>query len=118
MSSQRRKSPCVLLRFSLFFTVKLVKNIPAPPFRAIAVSFGLKKSCTTHTIKEKGATIPLEMIIEKNEKRGLTNSPFSVILNVSKERGINQWNVLIVMKSAERTLNVLNAERGNKNEIH
>jgi hypothetical protein len=45
----------------------------------------------------------------------LTKSPFSVILNVSKERGINQWNVLIAMESAEHTLNALNAERGNKN---
>ena len=45
-------------------------------------------------------------------KGGLTNSPFSAILNVSKERGINQWNVLIVMESVEHTLNALNAERG------
>ena len=62
--------------------------------------------------------IPFEKKNKKNEKRGLTNSPFSVILNVSKERGTNQWNVLIAMESAEHTLNALNAERGNKNEIH
>lgn len=51
----------------------------------------------------------------KNKKKGLTKSPFSAILNVSKERGINQWNVLIAMESAEHMLNALNAERGNKN---
>ena len=45
----------------------------------------------------------------------MTKALFSVILNVSKERGIKQWNVLIVIESAERTLNALNVERGNKN---
>ena len=46
----------------------------------------------------------------------MTEALFSIILNVSKERGINQWNVLIVMKSAELTLNALNVERENKME--
>ena len=46
----------------------------------------------------------------------MTKALFSIILNVSKERGINQWNVLIVMKSAELTLNALNVERENKME--
>ena len=45
----------------------------------------------------------------------MTKALFSVILNVSKERGTNQWNVLIVIESAERTLNALNVERENKN---
>ena len=49
-------------------------------------------------------------------RKGLTEALFSIILNVSKERGINQWNVLIVMKSAELTLNALNVERENKME--
>lgn len=62
--------------------------------------------------------IPFEKKNKKNEKKGLTKSPFSAILNVSKERGIKKWNVLIVIESAEHTLNALNAERGNKNEIH
>ena len=115
MSFQEQKSPCALRKSSLFFTARPARNIPAPLFRGIAVSFGLIKSWPTHAEKEKRATVPLKKKIEKNEKRGLTNSPFSVILNVSKERGINQWNVLIVMESAEHTLNALNAERGNKN---
>ena len=54
--------------------------------------------------------------MKKNKKKGLTKSPFSVILNVSKERGINQWNVLIAMESAEHTLNALNVEKENKME--
>ena len=45
----------------------------------------------------------------------MTKALFSVILNVSKERRINQWNVLIVIESAEHTLNALNVERENKN---
>ena len=49
-------------------------------------------------------------------RKGLTKALFSVILNVSKERGINQWNVLIAMESAEHTLNALNVERENKME--
>lgn len=32
------------------------------------------------------------------------------------EKGELKWNVLIVMESAEHTLNALNAERGNKND--
>lgn len=31
------------------------------------------------------------------------------------EKGELKWNVLIVMESAEHTLNALNVERGNKN---
>ena len=53
--------------------------------------------------------------LEESLRKGLTKALFSVIPNVSKERRINQWNVLIVIESAEHTLNVLNAERGNKN---
>ena len=34
--------------------------------------------------------IPFEKKNKKNEKRGLTNRPFSTILNVSKERGIKK----------------------------
>lgn len=49
-------------------------------------------------------------------RKGLTKALFSIILNVSKERGINQWNVLIAMESAELTLNALNVERENKME--
>lgn len=46
----------------------------------------------------------------------MTKALFSVIFNVSKERGIKKWNVLIAMESAEHTLNALNVERENKME--
>lgn len=49
-------------------------------------------------------------------RKGLTKALFSVIFNVSKERGIKKWNVLIAMESAEHTLNALNVERENKME--
>ena len=114
MSSQRQKSPCAPRKSSLFFTVRPARNILVLPFHGIAVNFGLTKSWPTRK-RETEATTPLKKKSEKNKKKGLTKSPFSAILNVSKERGINQWNVLIAMESAEHTLNALNAERGNKN---
>ena len=46
----------------------------------------------------------------------MTKALFSIIFNVSKERGIKKWNVLIAMESAEHTLNALNVERENKME--